>query len=72
MSMNEHGVIMFAPGLGRLLFLRQPATCTRAMRKDEKEEDFFLTFENIKVVSNLVLMIHVSAQSTHKGLKSAR
>jgi hypothetical protein len=32
---------------------------------------YFHTFENFKVVPNLVLMIYVSVQSTHKGLKSA-
>lgn len=40
--------------------------------KMRMEEDFFHTFENFKVVPNLVLMIHVSVQSAHKGLKSAR
>lgn len=36
------------------------------------KEDVFPTFENFKeIVPNLVLMIHVSVQSTHNDLKSA-
>lgn len=68
-SMNEHGVVT-CPWTRPAALTEAASDLHWATRKDEKE-DFLLTFENFKVVPNLVLMIHVSAQSTHKGLKSA-
>lgn len=58
------------------LSVAAPSTCAEqrlARGKMRMKEDFFPTFENFKeMFPSLVLMIHVSVQSTRTNLKSAR
>lgn len=71
-SLYEHGDIVCSWTLQAALSGTTSNLYLNTEGKRRMEEDIVHTFENFKVVPNLVLMIHVSAQSTLKGLKSAR